>query len=135
MLDHDCGLSFVDKLVFLTHLSFCILFLLNQIFNVINKSLIYFVYYEECCNPFLDPRTKKEKIQKNKKYMFEKTQKIYNSETRMSKRSNMVKTWLRRFKNTKIKIWQYFVDWWEPCWQIKFNLRNKSPKSDVYGLN
>jgi len=104
MLDHDCGLSFVNKLVFLTHLSFCILFLLNQIFNVINKSLIYFVYYEECCNPFLGPRTKKEKIKKNQKYMFEKTQKIYNSEKRMSKRSNMVKTWLRRFKNTKIEI-------------------------------
>jgi len=104
------------------------------VFNVINKSLIYFVYYEEYCNLFLGPRTKKEKIQKNQKYMFEKTQKIYNSKTRMSKRSNMVKTWLR-FKNTKIKIWQYFVDRWETCWQIKFNMRKKSPKSNVYGLN
>ena len=47
----------------------------------------------------------------------------------------MARIWLRRFKNTKIEIWQYFVDWWEPCWQRKFNLRKKSSKSDVYGLN
>jgi hypothetical protein len=47
----------------------------------------------------------------------------------------MVKNWLRRFKITKIKIWQYFVDWWESYWQRKFNLRKKSPKSNVYGLN
>jgi hypothetical protein len=35
------------------------------------------------------------------------------------------KNWLRRFKNAKIKIWQYIVDWWEPCWQRKFNLKKK----------
>jgi len=33
-------------------------------------------------------------------------------------------------KMQKVEIWQ-----WEPCWQGKFNLRKKSPKSDVYGLN
>jgi hypothetical protein len=35
----------------------------------------------------------------------------------------------------KVEIWQYIFNWWEPCWQEKFNLKKKNPKSDVYGLN
>jgi hypothetical protein len=41
---------------------------------------------------------------------------------------------LMKFKNIRIKIWQYIFDWWE-CWQEKFNLRKKSLKSYVYELN
>jgi hypothetical protein len=26
----------------------------------------------------------------------------------------MAKDWLRKFKNTKIEIWQYIIDWWRP---------------------
>ena len=26
----------------------------------------------------------------------------------------MLKNWLRMFKNIKIKIWRYIIDWWEP---------------------
>jgi hypothetical protein len=37
--------------------------------------LVWLVLYW-CCNPFLGPRIKNKKIQKNQKYMFEKTQKI-----------------------------------------------------------
>ena len=47
----------------------------------------------------------------------------------------MTKNWLRRFKNIKIKIWQYIFNWWESYWQRKFNLRKKSSKSDIYVLN
>jgi len=38
-------------------------------------------------------------------------------------------------KMQKVEIWQYIFNWWEPCWQEKFNLKKKNPKSDVYGLN
>jgi len=38
-------------------------------------------------------------------------------------------------KIQNVEIWQYIFYWWELCWQGKFNLRKKSPKSDVYGLN
>jgi hypothetical protein len=44
----------------------------------------------------------------------------------------MIKNWLKRFKNTKIKIWQYFIDWWEPCWQKKFNLRKKKVQNQMF---
>jgi hypothetical protein len=27
----------------------------------------------------------------------------------------MARNWLRRFKNTRIEIWQYIFNWWEPC--------------------
>jgi hypothetical protein len=40
----------------------------------------------------------------------------------------MARIWLRRFKNTKIEIWKYFVDWWEPCWQRKFNFEEEKSK-------
>jgi len=39
-----------------------------------------------CCNLFLGPHTKKKKIQKNQKYMFQKNPKNNNSEKRISKR-------------------------------------------------
>jgi len=39
----------------------------------------------------------------------------------------------RGSKIQKVEIWQYIFDWWERCWQGKFNLRKKNPKSDVYG--
>jgi hypothetical protein len=38
-------------------------------------------------------------------------------------------------KIQKLKFWQYIFYWWEPWGQEKFNLRKKSPKSDVYGFN
>jgi hypothetical protein len=38
-------------------------------------------------------------------------------------------------KIQRLKFDSIFIDSWEPCWQRKFNLRKKSPKSDVYGLN
>jgi len=47
----------------------------------------------------------------------------------------IVKNWLTRFKNTKIEIWQYILDCGSPNWQRKLNLKKKSPKLDVYGLN
>jgi hypothetical protein len=40
----------------------------------------------------------------------------------------MVKNWLRKFKNIKIRIWQYIVDWWEPCWPRKFNFEEEKSK-------
>jgi len=57
-----------------------------------------------CCNLFLDPRTKKKKIQKNKKYMFEKNPKNNNSKKGYQSAQKMTKNWLRRFKNTELKI-------------------------------
>jgi len=47
----------------------------------------------------------------------------------------MARSWLRRLKNSNIKIWQYIFTDDEPCWQRKIQLEEKSPKSDVYGLN
>jgi len=53
---------------------------------------------------FGSPHKKKKKIQKNKKYMFEKTQKIITVKKGCQNAKKMVKNWLRRFKNTNIKI-------------------------------
>jgi len=67
-----------------------------------------------CCNPFLGPHTKKKKMKKNQKYIRKKNKKNNNNEKRSALK--ITRIWLRRFKNTKIEIWQYFVDWWEFCW-------------------
>ena len=75
------------------------------------------------------------KMQRKTIKKYSQKKKIIAVKIRCRSAHKMVKNWLRRFKNTKIKIWQYFVDWWEPCWQRKFNLRKKSSKSDIYELN
>ena len=31
-------------------------------------------------------------------------------------------------QNTKIEIWQYIVDWWEPCWQRKIQFEKEISK-------
>ena len=40
----------------------------------------------------------------------------------------MTKKLLRRFRNTKIKIWQYIFYWWEPCWQKKIQFEEEKFK-------
>jgi len=35
----------------------------------------------------------------------------------------------------KVEILQYIVDWWESCWQRKFNFEKIYSKPDIYGLN
>jgi hypothetical protein len=51
----------------------------------------------------------------------------------------MSKKWLKigweSSKIQKLKFNSIFFYWWELCWQKKFNLKKKSTKSDVYGLN
>jgi hypothetical protein len=57
-----------------------------------------------CCNLFLDPRTKKKKIQKIKNICSKKTQKIIIVKKGYQNAQKMTKKLLRRFKNTEIKI-------------------------------
>jgi hypothetical protein len=47
----------------------------------------------------------------------------------------IARNWLRRLKNSKIKILQYILQMKSLVDKEKFNLRKKGPKSDVYGLN
>ena len=46
----------------------------------------------------------------------------------MPERPKNAKNWLRMLKNIKIKIWRYIIDWWEPCWQRKFNFEENKSK-------
>jgi len=84
---------------------------------------------------FWVPTQIRRKCKKIKNIFERKIKKIIALKRGCQNAQKMAKNWLRKFKNTKIEIWQYFVDWWEPYWQRKFNLRMKSPRSDVYGLN
>jgi len=87
-----------------------------------------------CHNPFLGYSPNSIFSSKNKKYIFglKNIQKIITVRRGCQSAQKMTKNWLRRFKNTRIEIWRYIVDWWEPNWQTKFNLRKKCPKSYVY---
>jgi hypothetical protein len=40
----------------------------------------------------------------------------------------IVKNWLTRFKNTKIEIWQYILDWWKPQLTKKIEFEEKKSK-------
>jgi predicted component of type VI protein secretion system len=76
-----------------------------------NKKISYYIKFINTfigvVTQFWVPAQKKKKIKKIKKYPLSKniTVKIGCQNTQ-----KMVKKWLRRFKITKIKIWQYFVD-------------------------
>jgi hypothetical protein len=43
----------------------------------------------------------------------------------MSERLKIARNWLRRLKNSKIKIWQYILQMKSPVDKEKFNLRKK----------
>jgi hypothetical protein len=78
------------------------------------------------------------KTRKYKKYIkkiFEGNPKSNKSEKRMLECWKNDKIGWGGSKMQNVEIWQYIFDLWEPCWQRKFKLRKKSPKSDVYGLN
>jgi len=71
--------------------------------------------WDWCFSLFLGPwikRRKKKKIKK--KIVARKPKKIYSSKKKTWGRPKMAKDWLRKFKNTKIEIWQYIIDWWRP---------------------
>jgi hypothetical protein len=40
----------------------------------------------------------------------------------------IVKNWLTRFKNTKIEIWHYILDWWKPQLTKKIEFEEKKSK-------
>jgi hypothetical protein len=44
----------------------------------------------------------------------------------------MSRNWLRRFKNTRIEIWQYIFKWWEPCLQGKFNFWGRKVQNQMF---
>jgi hypothetical protein len=88
-----------------------------------------------CCYPFFGSHTKNKKNTYQKIDIQKESKKIIRVRKWCWNAHKMARNWLRRFKNTRIEIWQYIFNWWEPCWQGKFNLRKKSLKSDVYGLN
>jgi hypothetical protein len=35
-------------------------------------------------------------------------------------------------KMQNVEIWQYIVDWWEPCWQKKFNFEKKYIQNQMF---
>jgi hypothetical protein len=47
----------------------------------------------------------------------------------------MARNWLRRVKNSKIKIDNIVFTDEEPRWQEKFKLKKKGPKTNIYRLN
>ena len=66
-----------------------------------------------CCNPFLGPHIKNNKIQKKfKNIYYQKNITVKKCQSALK----MFKNWLRMFKNIKINFWQYIIDWCEPRW-------------------
>jgi hypothetical protein len=69
---------------------------------------------QSCYNPFLGPRTKKEKIYIN--IYSEEIGKNNNSSRMLERTENDQNNWLRRLKKIqRLKFWQYILEWWEPC--------------------
>jgi hypothetical protein len=65
-----------------------------------------------CCYPFLGSHTK---IKKNKKiYIRKESKKIIGVRKWCWNAHKIDRNWLRRFKNTRIEIWQYIFNWWSP---------------------
>jgi len=91
--------------------------------------------YPDCCYLFLGSY-KKKKIQKIyiKKYSKE-ILKIIGARKGCWNTEKKAKIGWGGSKIQKVKIWQYIFNWWELCWQGKLNLRKKSLKSDIYGLD
>jgi hypothetical protein len=59
------------------------------------------------------------KIQKNtyKNNIWKESKKIIWVRKGCCNAHQMARNWLRRFKNTRIEIWPYMFNWWNPYWQ------------------
>ena len=85
-----------------------------------------------CCNPFLGPHIKNNKIQKKfKKYIIKK----YNSEKKCQSALKMLKNWLRMFKNQKFIFDSISLTDESPVDKENSICGRKMQKSEVYGLN
>ena len=60
-------------------------------------------------------------MKKYKKYIFRRNPKNNMSEKRMLECWKWPKIGWEGSKMQKVEIWQFIVNWWESCWQRKFN--------------
>ena len=83
---------FADYIKFDPQTFDCYIFCFESFFSISSLRICYMllnlilIFFYCCCNPFLDPRTKKKKIQKNQKNIVERNSKNNSSENRMPER-------------------------------------------------
>jgi len=91
---------------------------------------------KSCCNPFLGPHTKGENTKKFKKIYSKENQKNNNSEKRIPEHlenDHKLVEEVQKYKDWNLTI--YFLLMRALLIKKKFNLKKKSLKSNVYGLN